>query len=154
MMSTVKYRSSKEVISALKKAMKNQDKDNFGLQIGSDGDQAQDLAMDEAEEGSQISERELSVLEISSDSELSQSQPPPTAAPARNFSASKPPTQTQFFKSIVMLKGMKSNFTSFSKFIQPPFSMNATNSKKAKYPPITPTLLETDGKINTLICKV
>ena len=108
MMSTVKYRSSKEVISALKKAMKNQEEDfePGKYLIGSDGDQSQDLAMDV---GGQISARELSVLEISSDSELSQSQPPPT--PARNFSATKPPTQTHFFKSIVMLKGMKSNFT-------------------------------------------
>ena len=110
MMSTVKYRSSKEVISALKKAMKNQEEEDFEPEkylIGSDGDQSQDLAMDV---GGQISARELSVLEISFDSELSQSQPPPTT-PARNFSATKPPTQTHFFKSIVMLKGMKSNFT-------------------------------------------
>ena len=57
-MSTVKYRSSKEVISALKKAMKNQEQEDFEPEkylIGSDGDQ--DLAMDM---GGQMSARELS----------------------------------------------------------------------------------------------
>ena len=96
---TVKYRSSKEVIAALKKAMKNQEEDH----IGSGGDQGQILAMDEGSLMSEVPRDESSVFELSSDYELSQ---PPTA-PARNFSA----TQTQFFKSIVMLKGMKSNFT-------------------------------------------
>ena len=94
----VKYRSSKEVIAALKKAMKNQED-----HIGSGGDQGQNLAMDEGSPMSEVPREQSSVLELSSDSELSQ--PPPTA-PARNFSTTKPPSQTQFFKSIVMLKGM------------------------------------------------
>ena len=100
---TVKYRSSKEVTAALKKAMKNQEEDH----IGSGGDQGQILAMDDGSPMSEVPREESSVLELSSDSELSQ--PPPTA-PARNFSATKPPSQTQFFKSVVMLKGMESKF--------------------------------------------
>ena len=95
-MTTVDYRSSEEVIFVLKEAMKTMEVLD---QSGSDGDPHLDVAMKEETELSQ--DAETPTEERVGDGEDSQEQPerPPPAA------KKLPPTQAQFFKSVLMLKG-------------------------------------------------
>ena len=97
-MTTVDYRSSEEVIFVLKEAMKDME----GLdQSGSDGDPDQDVAMKEETEDSQADETPTEERGGDGEESPEQPPPPPPPPPAKKL----PPTQTQFFKSVLMLKG-------------------------------------------------
>ena len=138
MMSTVDYRSSEEVIFVLKEAMKNleeegEEEDHI-IQIESDDDAVQGLAMDEESqvfEASQVfvesqvveAPREESVGGGGDNSE--QPQPSPPAIPAKIWPP--PSSHVQFFKKVLMIKGkLRQSILSLSFF---------TSSRQLQKPP-------------------
>ena len=104
MMSTVDYRSSEEVISVMKEAMKNLEEEEKEeedqeeedhIQIESDDDADQCMAMDEESQATEAPTEER--VGAGGDN----SEQPQPAPPAQN----RPPSHVQFFKKVLMIKG-------------------------------------------------